>query len=142
MKAKDFGYIGLVICAVFCFLIAWLMYSTPAYEPTIIQLDDTFPCKENNSEWIQVDNFTVGESFYICSYVKSNVPELHKQIQIRIYEGKRDLMERPVYYDNIWVSNGEISIPLKTYLYPGSYTVELSSGRKILSTLRVEIYGE
>lgn len=139
MRAKDIGYIGLLIFAVLCFLLALLMYSAPAYESTIIQIDNASPCKKNNGEWIQVADFIANESVYICGYVRANIQELHQQIQIRIYEGERDLLKQPIYYDNIWVSNGEMHIPLKIYLDPDNYTVEISIGRKILNVIQLQI---
>lgn len=139
MKAKHFGYVGLAIWAILCFLAGWLIYYAPGYEPVRFKLNNTFLCKKNDDKWNHVDSYKMGEDLYICSRVSSNVQDLREQVQIRVYEGEREAFERPIYYDNTWISNGDVNIPLRTYLYSGSYTVEISSGREIFSAIKVEI---
>jgi hypothetical protein len=139
MKTKYFGYIGIALWIMACIIIGWLMYFAPEYKPTTIRLNNTFLCKKNGDTWLQVDRFREGEELYICSQIESNVQEFHKQIQIRIYEGKRETFEHPIYYDNTWVLKKDVVIPLRVFLYSGNYTVEISSGRKILDTIRLEI---
>ncbi len=141
MRAKHFGYVGLAIWAILCILAGWLMYYTPGYGPVRFNLSNTILCKKNGDEWMPVDSFNVGEVLYICSHVESNVQDLREQIQIRVYEGERETFEYPIYYDNIWISNGDVNIPLRVSLYSGNYTVEISSGRKIFSIIQVEIQG-
>ncbi|MBV6452138.1 MAG: hypothetical protein MHPDNHAH_02891 [Anaerolineales bacterium] len=60
-------------------------------------------------------------------------------MQICIYNGKQDILETPIYYENVWVSNGEMVIPLDVYIPPGNYEIQITDGRIILSTLKIEI---
>jgi hypothetical protein len=137
MNSKNFGYIGLVVVVVLGILIMWLD-STFSHEPPTIQLESTFLCeKSGNNKWMQINEFTVGEDIYVCGQAKSNAQDF--QIQIRVYEGERGALERPIYYNNIDVSNGDLHIPLRIYLDPGNYTMEVSNGRDILSTLQIRV---
>ena len=137
MNSKNFGYIGLVVVVVLGILIMWLD-STFSHEPPTIQLESTFLCeKSGNNKWMQINEFTVGEDIYVCGQATSNAQDF--QIQIRVYEGERGALERPIYYNNIDVSNGDLYIPLRIYLDPGNYTVEVSNGRDILSTLQIRV---
>lgn len=139
MRTKYFGYIGVVLWTMACIIIGWLMYFAPEYKPIAIRFNNIFSCKKNGDTWLQVNSFREGEVLYICGRVESNVQEFRKQIQIRIYEGERETFEHPIYYDNVWVSKEDVVIPLQTFLHSGNYTVEISSGRKILGTICLEI---
>lgn len=139
ISSANIGYLGLLIF-VFCAIIGIVLeYTIPSNEPLRIVLDHTFPCLQSGNLWVLSESFGMDQSIYICGDIKSNATSLKTQIQIRVYKNELQPMDRAIYYDNVWVSNGELKLPIKTQLEPGKYVIQISSGRKSLSIIKLEV---
>ena len=96
-------------------------------------------CEKVGDVWTSVENFAVDEDINVCGYASSNDANLHKQIQIRVYENEITSQVDAVFYDNVWISNGDTVIPINTYLLPGTYVIQISSGKKTLSIITIKV---
>lgn len=140
MRAKDFGYIGLIVIVLFFVLIVWLMSSAvPSDQPTRILITRAFSCRSENNEWQKTQSFVVDESIFVCGQVSANAVTFRKQVQLRIYEGERDTLEAPIYYGNVWLTEKDSKIPVEVELAPGDYSIEISDGRTILVALQIVV---
>lgn len=142
MKQRDLtlaGKIFLFVFAILCILIIVVLNAIPSQKPTTLKLGNTNTCVKVDGEWVSIKNFTVDQPIHVCGNVSSNDPSLHAQIQIRVYENEITTQDDAIFYDNLWISNGERAIPVSIYLQPGSYIIQVSSGRKTLSIVNLEI---
>lgn len=133
------GYLGLIVWILFCLAGVILDYISPPYTPTIVKLVNSYPCKESDSRWVANDTFKADQSIYICARIESNVSDLHKQVQIYVFENELQTEINAIFYDNVWVSNGEVHILLKTNFNPGTYVISVVSGRKSLSLIQFDV---
>ena len=142
MKPKELtaaGKVFLIGWAALCILIIWVLRAVPLQEPITVSLENSIACEKMNSEWARAENFTVDQPIHVCGEIRSNDPNLHKQIQIRVYENELTSQIDAIFYDNIWISNGDTAIPINTSLSPGIYVIQISSGKKTLSIISIEI---
>lgn len=136
---KKHSYIVFLILLILIVLLRRAFSILPSSKPAYFTLQNTFTCEERDGVMDRISVFGVNKTISICTQVNSVVENLHKQMQICIYNGKQDILETPIYYENVWVSNGEMVIPLDVYIPPGNYEIQITDGRIILSTLKIEI---
>jgi hypothetical protein len=90
-------------------------------------------------KWLTVSRFKIGQDIYICGNIRLSDSTQRKEIQVRVYEGKRTFNEHEIFYDNVTISSADQAIPVDTYLFPGSYEIQISDGRVVLSAIQIEI---
>ena len=142
MKRTDLSTVAKIVLLVWIALVVlaiWIMKIAPEYEPITVTLRHVIACKEVGNEWVKVENFDVDESIRLCGDMTLSDPGSSHQIQIRVYEREMTAQDKAIYYDNIWISNGFTIIPIKTYLYPGKYVIQISSGRTTLNIYKLDI---
>jgi hypothetical protein len=139
MKTKHIGYLGMGVWLILCVIIIVLMISGEPYVETTISLDRPYLCKNTGVEWLEVENFNVGDNIHICAVIRSNKVDLRSQIQVRVYQDELTMQANAIYYDNIWISNGEVAIPLDTYLLSGIYIVQISYGKTTLGIMQIDV---
>lgn len=133
------GVVFLLIWSFLCLVTIWVLNTFPIEKPVVIQLSNLFSCGNIENDWKQKEIFKTDESIYICGYVKSTVADLDGQIQIRVYKDKITSQIDVIFYDNQQIENGEMLIPINTYLIPGKYMVQISSGKRTLGTITFEV---
>lgn len=116
-----------------------LLRDSPPYKPTYISVDDPYACKKIGDEWVSTADFQVDQDIYICGNINLSGPEKQKEVWISIYEGKKSYFEDQIYFDVINVSDKETTIPIRTYLNPGSYEIQITDGRKILAEIMIRV---
>lgn len=142
MKQKElttFGKIFLVVWIALCMLIVWALSNTPVYKPTIINLVNLHSCEKMDDQWLAVSSFKVGQNIYLCGNIQLSDSTQKKEIQVRVYEGERTFNEHEIFYTNLTVSSTDKAIPVDTYLFPGSYEIQINDGRLVLGAIQVEI---
>ena len=142
MKQREittFGQIFLVVWIIFCILIIWALNNIPLYKPTIINFDNPRACEKVDDKWLTVSRFKIGQDIYICGNIRLSDSTQRKEIQVRVYEGKRTFNEHEIFYDNVTISSADQAIPVDTYLFPGSYEIQISDGRVVLGAIQIEI---
>jgi hypothetical protein len=142
MKTSDIKKNNYVVFIIFIILIAllkWIISTLPSSEIVYFTLQDTFTCEKRGESRNRINVFVVDDTINICTQVNSDIEDIHKQVQIRIYEGEQNILESPIYYESVWVSNGEMIISLDIYLSPGVYEIQITNGRTILSILKIKI---
>jgi hypothetical protein len=136
MNSKKFGDIlGTIIfvaVALLC-LLTLVVEKTHPYKPNLITLHNPYLCVETHNGWQQVENFATDEAYYICGQISSAKPDLDAQIEIFVYENKYTSQRNAVFFDVVRIQNGEVTIHIDTYLYPGKYVVQISDGRTTLA---------
>lgn len=139
ITSKNIGYLGLMIWILFCLGGLILDYVSPPYVPLDIKIENPTTCKTVNGKWLTDETFKVGQVVYICANIKSNVSDLHTQIDIRVYENEVQSMAKAIFYDMVWVSNGESRILVDNYFFPGKYVIQISNGRKTLAMVEFNV---
>jgi len=139
ITSANFGHLGLLVFILFVIGGIILEHINPPEEPPIVILDRAFPCQQDKNLWVLSESFKADQSIYICGNIKSNKTTLKAQVQIRVYENKLQPMDNAIYYDNIWISNGDVKLPIKAQFEAGKYVVEISSGRKSLSIIEFDV---
>ena len=137
-RNKQITPIGVAFLLTWGFLlliIIWVSSTFSADEPVVLQIINPFPCEKIENNWKHKEVFETDQTVYICGLVKSNVTDLDGQIQIRVYKDKITSQVNAIFYDNQRIANGEIHMPINTYLFPGKYMVQISAGKVTLGTI-------
>jgi len=139
ITSKNIGYIGILLFA-FC-LIAELIFArfVPSINPVTVKLDHVYPCQKDGETWKSIDVIEEDQNIYICGVARANVTPLKAQIQVRVYENELQPMYKAIYYDNIWISDGQIHLLIRSQFWPGKYIIEVNNGRKTLSVISFEV---
>lgn len=139
ITSENIGYVGILLFAL-C-LIAELFFArfVPSTKPVTVMLDHVYPCQKDGETWKSVDVIEEDQNIYICGVARANVTPLKAQIQIRVYENELQPMYKAIFYDNIWISDGEINLLIRSQFWPGKYIIEVNSGRKTLGVVSFEV---
>lgn len=108
-------------------------------KPDKVEWSQTRLCKQVDSKWLDVESFSQGENLQICGYIQSNNPNLEKQVDVRIYREEIKSQIFAIYHDLIWVTNGDVVLPINKELKAGTYVISINLGRKILDIIEMKI---
>lgn len=142
MKNKGLSFAGKIFLSswiVLCFVTIVILKNVSMRQPTVVRLTNANACEKIGDNWAEIKEYYIGQPIYLCGEINTNVTDFHGQIQIRVYEDVITSQDDAVYYDNLWVSNGKIQLPVNTYLLPGKYVVQVSSGKKTLAVIEYSI---
>jgi hypothetical protein len=133
------GVFAFIVWLLLCGVDFWITKKNPPYVETVVNLSNPYLCINKGAEWIKVEKFAIDDNFFICGIIKSNKTDLHTQVQIRVYENELSSMVNAIYHDNQWISAGDQQIPIRTYLFAGTYVAQVNIGRKTISIIEFEV---
>lgn len=117
-----FRLLGLLL--VFASLLTCLFINSPIVRlPSTIELMNVYPCKEQNTEWIETDRFRQSEVISICADLDSKNPPV--ELSFYIYEMTANDNLFFIHADSETFQNGLIVFSLTEVLSPGRYSFKI-----------------
>ncbi|MCE9646912.1 MAG: hypothetical protein K8S20_13005 [Chloroflexi bacterium] len=104
-------------------------------ENEMVKLVNFRTCVNKNGNFVNRKGYKVGEDFYLCGKLISNLTSVELSLSISDALSSK----QPIYTDTEFFNEGEIFINVPDYLSVGKYQVKLLRGRTVIGELIFDV---